>query len=128
MKIGDAAKASGLSAKTIRYYESIGLLSSHRLDNGYRDYSKVDMSALKFLQRSRNLGFSIEDCRSLLTLQQDPTRASAAVKQVAEHRLAHIDEQIQQLHQMRSTLQSLVKQCPGDGSAECAILDGLSGS
>lgn len=128
MKISDAAKASGLSAKTIRYYESIGLLSSHRLDNGYRDYNDADMSALRFLQRSRNLGFSIEDCRSLLTLQQDPTRASAAVKEVAEHRLAHIDEQMQQLHHMRSTLQALVRQCPGDGSAECAILDGLSGS
>lgn len=128
MKIGDAAKASGLSAKTIRYYESIGLLSSHRLDNGYRDYSARDLAALKFLQRSRTLGFSIEDSRSLLTLQQNPARASASVKRVAEQRLAHIEIQIKELHAMRTTLQKLVQQCPGDNSADCAILDGLTGN
>lgn len=125
MKIGDAAKASGLSAKTIRYYESIGLLHSHRLDNGYRDYRERDVIDLKFLHRARELGFSIDSCRSLLALQQNPSRASAAVKRVAEEHLAHIEQQLHQLHQMRDSLQHLVQQCPGDDSTHCAILEGL---
>lgn len=126
MKISAAAQASGLTAKTIRYYESIGLLDSHRLDNGYRDYTDRDIQSLRFLSRARSLGFSLEDCRSLLELQKNPQRASAAVKSVAEHRLAHIEEQMRDLVQMRETLVSWVAQCPGDDSAHCAILDHLS--
>lgn len=126
MKISAAAKASGLTAKTIRYYESIGLLGSHRLDNGYRDYTDRDIQSLRFLCRARSLGFGLEDCRSLLELQKNPQRASAAVKTVAEHRLAHIEEQMQALMQMRETLALWVAQCPGNETAHCAILDHLS--
>ena len=125
MRISEAARLSGLPDKTIRYYESIGLLRSRRLDNGYRDYSPEGVQSLQFLRRARDLGFSIEDCRSLLALHDDPARASGDVKRVAEQRLQAIEKQLEELHLMRRTLEQLVTQCPGDDSPDCAILEGL---
>src|SRR5689334_10061637 len=97
MNIGTAAERSGLPAKTIRYYEDIGLLSPLRAGNGYRDYSDDDVHRLRFLQRSRGLGFSVEECRQLLSLYGDRSRESAEVKALAETKLAEIDRKITEL-------------------------------
>ncbi len=127
MRISEAARHSGLPDKTIRYYESIGLLRSRRLSNGYRDYSSEDVQALQFLRRARDLGFSIDDCRSLLALHDDPARASSDVKQVATQRLKAIEAKLSELYLMQRTLEQLVEQCPGDDSPDCTILEGLDG-
>lgn len=126
MNIGDAAAASGLPAKTIRYYEDIGLVQPERLGNGYRRFGPRDIAQLSFLARARDLGFAIEDCRSLLALQADERRSSADVKALAEAHLADIDRKIAALHAMRDDLAALVRRCAGDGSPDCAILDGLA--
>jgi MerR family copper efflux transcriptional regulator len=126
MKISEASRLSGLPSKTIRYYESIGLFSSQRAENGYREYSQQDVNNMNFLHRSRELGFSLDECRDLLKLYQDPSRASAEVKQVAERRLQQIDQQINHLSDMKKTLHKLVEQCPGSSDPHCAILDELS--
>jgi MerR family copper efflux transcriptional regulator len=127
MNIGTAAEKSGLPAKTIRYYEDIGLLRPERAGNGYRDYSVADVHRLKFLQRSRSLGFSVEECRQLLSLYGDRRRESAEVKALAESKLAEIDRKLAELAELRSTLSHLVDACHGDDRPECPILDGLAG-
>jgi MerR family transcriptional regulator, copper efflux regulator len=127
MNIGDASERSGLPAKTIRYYEDIGLLKPGRSGNGYRDYSTADVHRLKFLQRSRSLGFSVEECRQLLSLYGDSHRESADVKAIAEVKLVEIDRKIAELIGLRETLRHLVDHCHGDERPECPILDGLSG-
>ena len=126
MKIGDAAKISGLSTKAIRYYEMQGLVSSYRLQNGYRDYSNADLKALSFIHHARELGFSIGSCRDLLALLRDPHRASAAVKEVAQQRLREIEQQREKLNAMQTILESLINLCPGDDSPDCAILEELA--
>ena len=97
MKIGDVAEASGLTAKTIRYYEDIGLIRPLRGENGYRDFAGADVHKLRFLARARSLGFSINECRTLLSLYEDRSRASANVKAVAEAHLRRIDRKIAEL-------------------------------
>ena len=131
MKIGDVAEASGLTAKTIRYYEDIGLIRPLRGENGYRDFAepniRADVHKLKFLARARSLGFSIEECRTLLSLYEDRSRASADVKAVAEAHLRRIDRKIAELDGLRGTLGSLVARCHGDERPDCPILDDLAG-
>lgn len=127
MNIGEVAEASGLPAKTIRYYEDIGLVRPLRSENGYRDFREVDVHKLAFLNRARSLGFSIEDCRTLLSLYEDRDRASADVKAVAEEHLARIERKIEELQSLRSTLVHLVSSCHGDRRPDCPILDGLAG-
>ncbi|RWK95517.1 MerR family DNA-binding protein, partial [Mesorhizobium sp.] len=104
MNIGTAAEKSGLPPKTIRYYEDIGLLRPDRADNGYRDYSTADVHRLRFLQRSRSLGFSVEECRQLLSLYRDKERESADVKAIAEAKLAEIDRKLAELAGLRDML------------------------
>ncbi|MEO0830819.1 MAG: Cu(I)-responsive transcriptional regulator [Pseudomonadota bacterium] len=128
MNIGDVARASGLPAKTIRYYEDIGLLRPARGQNGYRDFSKQDYHKLTFLGRSRSLGFSIEECRTLLSLYEDQSRASSDVKRLAEKHLDDIDSKIQDLEAMRATLHDLVTRCHGNSRPDCPILDDLAGT
>jgi Cu(I)-responsive transcriptional regulator len=128
MNIGDASENSGLPAKTIRYYEEIGLLKPGRAENGYRDYSMSDVHRLKFLQRSRSLGFSVDECRQLLSLYGDRNRESADVKALAEVKLGEIDRKIAELIGLRQTLSHLVENCHGDSRPECPILDGLAGA
>ena len=123
MNIGDVARLSGLPAKTIRYYEEIGLVRPQRATNGYRRFRERDLHKLAFLGRARALGFSIEDCRVLLALYEDAGRASADVKAVAEQHLARIDDKIVQLQSMRATLAHLVEACAGDDRPDCPILD-----
>ena len=127
MNIGEASRASGLPAKTIRYYEEIGLVRPARGDNGYRDFSEQDAHKLAFLGRSRSLGFSIDECRTLLSLYEDRDRASADVKAVAAEHLERIAHKIEELHALKSTLETLVTRCHGDDRPDCPILDGLAG-
>lgn len=126
MLIKDAAAASGLPAKTIRYYESLGLIESRRASNGYRQYVTRDVERMQFLARSRTLGFSLEECRSLLDLYDDPTRASATVNTLARQHLEELDDKIRELTAMKQTLIDLVSRCPGNQSPDCAILDSLA--
>jgi MerR family copper efflux transcriptional regulator len=128
MNIGEASNQSGVPPKTIRYYEDIGLIQpAARHANNYRDYDEPGIRTLQFLKRARSLGFSIEDCRDLLSLYQDRNRSSADVKVVAQRRVREIDGKIAELESMRSTLRRLIKQCRGDMRPECPILDDLSG-
>ena len=127
MNISDASRSSGLPAKTIRYYEDIGLVRPARGENGYRDFSETDAHKLAFLGRSRSLGFSIEECRTLMSLYEDRSRASADVKAVAAEHLERIAQKIAELQALQSTLQTLVTRCHGDDRPDCPILDGLSG-
>lgn len=125
MNIGDVARMSGLSAKTIRYYEDIGLVTPLRGDNGYRSFVGKDIDKLVFLGRARALGFSIKDCRTLLELYEDDGRASANVKSIAQGHLDQVEKKIKQLQMMQSTLERLVENCAGDEGSECPILDEL---
>lgn len=127
MNIGTVARNSGLPAKTIRYYEDIGLLKPGRRGNGYRDYSAEDVHRLRFLQRSRSLGFSVEECRQLLSLYGDRERESAEVKAIAEAKLAEIERKIEELRGLRDMLRHLVANCHGDSRPDCPIIEGLSG-
>ena len=127
MNISAAASESGLPPKTIRYYEEIGLVVPRRDDNGYRVFTDTDLHKLTFLARARALGFSIEDCRTLLALWEDRGRASADVRRVAEAHLGRIEAKIADLQAMRATLSTLIHACAGDSRPDCPILSGLSG-
>ncbi len=128
MNIGNVAKQSGVSAKTIRYYESIDLIpEAARGSNGYRDYRDQDVEILRFIARARNLGFPLKGVANLVALWQDKTRASSEVKALA---LSHIDEishRIQEMQEIRQTLMELADQCQGDHRPDCPILAGLAG-
>jgi len=127
LSIGQAAERSGLPAKTIRFYEEIGLIHpARRLDNGYRVYGEDDLHMLRFVERARRLGFSVEDCRQLLALYRDRDRTSAEVKALTEQRIAEIESKIEELVAMRRTLAELVARCHGDNRPECPILDDLA--
>ncbi len=126
MNIGQAAKHSGLSAKMIRYYESIGLLQpAGRSDSGYRLYGSQDLHVLAFIKRSRDLGFSLEEVGKLLALWQDRDRASADVKALAQTHVAELNRKIAELSDLRDTLQNLVGHCQGDQRPDCPILKSL---
>lgn len=128
MNIGTAARQSGVPSKTIRYYESVGLIeAADRSTAGYRVYDKQDVETLRFVQRARSLGFSVEEVGSLLALWRDRSRSSAEVKAMAEHRLADIERKIAELAEMRETLRHLMERCHGDARPECPILQGLAG-
>lgn len=128
MNIKDAAVASGLPAKTIRYYEDIGLVRPARCANGYRDFSEPDTRKLAFLGSARSLGFSIDDCRTLLSLYEDRSRASADVKAIASEHLDRVARKIEELEAIRGTLRHLLERCHGDDRPECPILDDLAGA
>ena len=127
MNIGEAAISAGLPVKTLRYYEDIGLVCPGRLANGYRDYDEQHVHKLRFVQRARSLGFSVEDCRNLLSLYEDRNRASSEVKALARDRLAELDCKLAELEEMRRTLAKLIRSCHGDSRPECPILDDLAG-
>ena len=128
MNIGDAAKQTDISAKMIRHYESIGLLpESMRTDAGYRIYRDKDLYVLRFIKRARNLGFSMEQIKELLSLWQDQGRASADVKVIAERHVAELQQRITELTEMRDTLSHLAACCHGDERPDCPILSGLEG-
>jgi MerR family transcriptional regulator, copper efflux regulator len=126
MNIGDVAERSGLPAKTIRYYEDIGLVRPARGTNGYREFREREMHKLAFLARARSLGFTIADCRGLLALYEDRERASGDVRRLAGEHLARIDREIAKLAAMRAALAELVERCQGDDRPDCPILDDLA--
>lgn len=127
LTIGDAAKASGLSAKMIRHYEQSGLLrKSPRTDAGYRLYNGEQVNQLRFIRQARNLGFSLSDIHSLLELWQNPERESRAVKQLAKQHLDEIAAKITELQHMQQVLTALADSCRGDGSPHCNILNQLA--
>ncbi len=125
MNISQAAQRTGLPAKTIRYYEDIGLVTPNRDTNGYRVFADQELHKLTFLARSRALGFSIEDCRALLALYEDQSRASSDVKRIAAQHLKEIEAKIADLRAMRDTLSELVRACSGDDRPDCPILKGI---
>jgi len=128
MNIGQAAAASGVSAKMIRYYESIALIPpGKRNDAGYRIYGENDLHTLRFVKRARSLGFSLEQIRELLSLWQNKQRASADVKSIALGHVAELNQRIAELSEMRDTLQTLASCCHGDARPECPILHSLAG-
>lgn len=127
MNIGYASQHSRLPAKTIRYYENVDLIKPSRAANGYRDYSESDVHRLRFLQRSRSLGFTIEECRLLLSLYDDDHRASADVKAVVKDKIGKINRKIEELNSLRATLTELSDGCNGDERPDCPIIDDLSG-
>lgn len=126
--IGAAAAQSGVPAKTIRYYEQIGLLGAPaRGDNLYRAYGEEDVAMLRFLGRARRLGFSISDLRSLVALYRDRDRTSRDVKALASQHLARIDRKIAELQSLRGALAVLIRDCRGDHRPDCPIIDDLRG-
>lgn len=126
MNIGDVSDRSGLPAKTIRYYEDIGLVRPARRENGYREFEDRDLHKLAFLGRARSLGFSIKECRTLLSLYEDRERSSSDVKKIARSHLARIDQKIDELRALSATLRDLVEHCRGDERPECPIMDDLA--
>lgn len=125
--IGEAAARSGVSARMIRHYESLGLLPEvTRTESGYRQYSEADVHSLRFIRRARDLGFSIAEISSLLGLWQDRSRASSQVKQIAQKHVQALQQRIAAMQDMRRSLQALVDCCHGDNRPECPILDELA--
>ncbi|MAM41252.1 MAG: Cu(I)-responsive transcriptional regulator [Erythrobacter sp.] len=126
MNIGQASKASGVSAKMIRYYEQTGLIpAADRTASGYRDYSDTDVHMLRFIRRSRDLGFSVAEIGDLLGLWRDETRKSAEVKRLAQGHIDELERKIKDLQDMSHTLQMLVNACHGDHRPHCPILQRL---
>ena len=128
MNIGQAADASGVSAKMIRHYEAIGLMAkARRTDSGYRIYDGNDVHTLRFIRRGRALGFSMKEIERLLGLWRNRRRASGDVRRVAQQHITELDQKIAELQAMRRTLYQLVQHCHGDRRPECPILDDLAG-
>lgn len=126
MNIGTVADRSGVPPKTIRYYETIGLIQpAERRPNGYRSYSAHDMQTLNFIKRARSLGFSVEEVRELLDLWRDKTRSNADVKALANRHVRALDRKIEELRAMRLVLTDLINRCRGDARPDCPILDEL---
>lgn len=127
MNIGEAAAASGVSAKMIRHYEEIGLVSkARRTPSGYRTYSENDVHTLRFVKQARNLGFPIERIETLLALWQDRRRPSRKVKELAQAHVRELEERIREMRDMKRTLETLAKHCHGDDRPECPILEELA--
>lgn len=127
MNIGEAARASGISAKMIRYYESIGLVGpATRTESGYRVYGDNDLHTLRFVRRARDLGFSVEQMGELLALWRDRGRASADVKRLALEHVAELERKSEALRQMAQTLRHLADHCHGDARPHCPIIDELA--
>jgi MerR family copper efflux transcriptional regulator len=127
MNIGEAAKASGVSAKMIRHYEAIGLTGeAGRSEAGYRVYSVREVQMLQFIRRGRELGFSLDQIASLLALWQDKQRASKDVRALANQHIEELDRKIAEMQAMRRTLERLATACHGDGRPDCPILDDLA--
>jgi Cu(I)-responsive transcriptional regulator len=126
MNIGQAAKTSGVSAKMIRHYESVGLFAqAMRTESGYRQYGDKEIRTLRFIRHSRALGFSIEQIRELLGLWQDRKRPSRLVRALAQAHIAELDEKLKELQAMKATLEHLVHGCHGDERPDCPIIDEL---
>ena len=129
MNIGQASEISGVTAKMIRYYESVGLIPApDRRESGYRDYKAADVSRLGFVRRARDLGFSMDEIRDLLRLWSDKSRSSREVKEIALRHIADLDQRARQLTEMADALRHLAGACGGNERPECPIINDLEGS
>ena len=127
--IGEAAQRSGVSARMVRHYEGLGLLPAvARTDSGYRQYGDADIHTLRFIKRSRDLGFSMEEIAELVGLWNNRRRASASVKRIAQKHVGELEQRIADMQAMQRTLSHLVHCCHGDARPDCPILDDLAGS
>ncbi|MGE0762595.1 MAG: Cu(I)-responsive transcriptional regulator [Bdellovibrionales bacterium] len=127
MNIGEAAEASGVNAKLIRHYESIGVIPKvSRTEAGYRVYSQTDVHILTFVRRARGLGFTMKEIKKLVGLWRNRSRASADVKALALEHVAQLDQKIAELQDMSKTLKQLARACHGDARPDCPILENLS--
>lgn len=127
MNIGQAADASGVSAKMIRHYESLGLLPEiRRTDSGYRQYDGTAVHTLRFIRRARDLGFGMEEIRTLLQLWRNRRRASGEVKRIALQHAADLQRRIDEMQAMKRTLEQLAEHCHGDDRPDCPILEDLA--
>lgn len=127
VNIGTAAELSGISAKMVRHYESLGLLPGvARTDSGYRQYSEPEVHTLRFIKRARDLGFSMTEIAELVALWQNRRRASASVKRIAQKHMDELAQRIEAMQAMQRTLQQLLHHCHGDERPECPILDDLA--
>lgn len=127
MNIGQAAKASGVNAKMIRYYESIGLVAAvGRTAAGYRVYCERDVATLRFIRRARDLNFSVEQMHGLLALWRDRDRSSADVKKLALQHVEALEAKMRELREMADTLRHLADTCHGDGRPDCPIIEDLA--
>ena len=128
MNIGDAAKASGVNAKMLRYYESIGLIPrAERTEAGYRTYSAADVDTLRFIRRARDFGLPMHRVKLLVGLWQDKSRSSREVKEIATRQIAELQSRISELTAMKDALAALANACHGDNRPECPILSDLAG-
>ncbi|HTS91817.1 MAG TPA: Cu(I)-responsive transcriptional regulator [Stellaceae bacterium] len=128
MNIGTVSRATGLPAKTIRYYESIGLVApAERSAGNYRRYGESELMALRFVERARRLGFTLKEVSELLALWRDKSRQSAEVRALAQAQIRRLDARLRELRSMRRTLEHLVERCRGDERPDCPILDELAG-
>ncbi len=127
--IGEAARQSGVSAKMVRHYESLGLLPHvGRTEGGYRQYTNSDVHSLRFIRRARDLGFSMDEIAGLLKLWQNRRRSSSDVRRIASKHLQELDRRMSELDSMKQTLQHLIHCCRGDERPDCPILEELSGT
>ena len=129
VNIGVAAERSGVSAKMVRHYESLGLLSQvQRTDSGYRQYGEADVHTLRFIKRCRDLGFTMAEIAELVGLWQNRRRASSSVKRIAQKHVDELTQRIDAMQSMQRTLSSLLQCCQGDERPDCPILDDLAGT
>lgn len=127
VNIGEAARRSGVSAKMVRHYESLGLLPRvGRTDSGYRQYSEAEVHTLRFIKRSRELGFSMHEIAELVGLWQNRRRSSAGVKRIAQKHADELAQRIEAMQAMQRTLAQLIHGCHGDDRPDCPILDDLA--
>lgn len=127
MNIGKAAKLSGLTVKTVRYYANINLVKPYQdRDTAYRDYSDEDIAKLQFIAKARQFNFNIEDCRVLMSLYEDKNRSSKEVKELTLEKISEIDKKLSELKNLRDQLSYLAKNCHGDNKPDCPILDALA--
>lgn len=129
MNISEVAKLTGLTAKSIRLYEDKGLITPpSRGDNGYRQYSRVHIEELQLIARAKRVGFSLDECKALVSLAHDPQRKSAAVKEKAQEKLAQVKAKLLELEQIKEQLEFWIAECPGNDSSDCPIINDLTGS
>ena len=126
MFIKEISKKLKITARAIRHYEEIGIISSKRLGNNYRIFDEVNLDKLKFLVRARKLGFSLEECKELIKLFENNNRKSESVRNIAKNKLNAISKQIEELNDLKKSLEWLVLKCPGDSKPDCPIINELA--
>tara|TARA_Y100001958_G_C21114643_1_gene460574 strand:- start:35 stop:421 length:387 start_codon:yes stop_codon:yes gene_type:complete len=126
MLISEISKKLRITTRAIRHYEDIGIIKSKRLDNNYRYFDDINVDKLKFLVRARNLGFTLDECKELIVLFQNDKRKSKNVRNIAKNKLASITKQINELRDLKKSLEWLVKKCPGNSKPDCPIINELA--